>query len=80
MGRILGRARDHSGTFGGAFRYRLGAANKVTKNKKYKYVVAIDGHQLAKIHATTNQKQSTAMEGTKDGRRDERVLGGIEFR
>jgi len=34
VGRILGRARDHGGTCWGAFRYRLGAANKVTKHKK----------------------------------------------
>jgi len=32
VGRILARARDRGGTCWGAFRYRLGAANKVTKN------------------------------------------------
>jgi len=56
VGRILGRARDRGGTCWGAFRYRLGAANKVTKNKKIKYVVALDGRQSAKKHTTTNQK------------------------
>jgi len=41
VGRILGRARDHGGTCWGGFRYRLGAANKVTKKQKNKYVVAL---------------------------------------
>jgi len=34
VGRILRRARDHGGTCWGAFHYRLGAVNKVTKTKK----------------------------------------------
>jgi hypothetical protein len=64
-------------------------ANKVTKNKKIKYVAALDGQQLAKIHATTNQKQVSATEGTMEGRRDEReawgsaislLLGGGKYR
>ena len=38
--------------------------------------MALDGHQLAKINATTNQKQVTATEETKDGRRDEREARG----
>ncbi len=64
VGRILVRARDRNGTCWGAFHYRLGAANKVTKNKKIKYVVALDGRQLAKKHTTTNQKQAAATEVT----------------
>ncbi len=67
-----------------ALAYHLGAANKVTK----KYVGALDGRQSMNLHTTTNQKQSAVMEGTKDGRRDEReargkrntiVLGGLSF-
>jgi len=62
---------------GGAFCYRLGATNKVTKNKKMKtYVVALDGRQSAKKHTTTNQKQAATMEGTMEGRRDEREAWG----
>jgi hypothetical protein len=38
--------------------------------------VALDGHQLAKIHAKTNQKQVSATEGTMEGRRDEREARG----
>ncbi len=58
------KARDCGGTCGGSFRYRLGAANKVTKKEKRKYVVALDGRQSAKNHTTTNQKLAAATKGT----------------
>ena len=48
----------------------------VQKNKKIKYVVALNGRQLAKAHTTTNQKQAAAMEGTTEGRRDKREARG----
>ena len=54
----------------------MGAANKVTKNKKIKYGVALDGRQLAKKHTTTNQKQAAATEVTMEGRHDEREAWG----
>ena len=76
VGRILGRVRDHGKTCWGRFCYRLGAANKVTKNKKIKYIVALDGRQSAKKHTTTNQKQAAAAEVTMEGRRDEREAWG----
>jgi len=41
-----------------------------------KYVVALDGRQLAKKHITTNQKQMAATEGTTEGRRDEQEAWG----
>ncbi len=41
-----------------------------------KYVMALDGHQSMNLHTTTNQKQSAAMEGTKNGTRDEREARG----
>ena len=76
VGKILGRGHDRGGTCWGVFRYHLGAANKVTKNKKIKYGVALDGRQLAKKHTTTNQKQAAATEVTMEGRRDEREAWG----
>ena len=48
----------------------------MTKNKKIKYVMALNGHQSAKQHTTINQKQAFAMEGTSLGRRDEREARG----
>ena len=76
VGRILGRACNRGGTCWGAFRYRLGAENKVTKNKKIKYVMALDCHQSAKKHTATNQKQAAAMEVTMEGRHVEREAWG----
>jgi len=76
VGRILGRACNRGGMCWGSFRYRLGAVNKVTKNKKIKYVVALDGRILAKKHTTTNHKQAATTEVTMEGRRDEREAWG----
>jgi len=76
VGKILGRVRNRGETCWGAFRYRLGAANTVTKNKTIKYVVASDGRQSAKKHTTTNQKQVAVTEVTMEGRRDEREAWG----
>ena len=45
--------------------YRLGAANWV-----------LNGRQSAKQHTTTNQKQAAAIEGTTEGRRNEREAWG----
>ncbi len=70
------KACDCDGTCVGGILPSFGAANKVTKNKKNKYVVALDGHQSAKNHTTTNQKQAAATEGTMKGRRDEREARG----
>ncbi len=53
------------------------------KIKKIKYVVAFNGRQSMNLHTTTNQKQSAAMEGTKNGRCGGSTIpsfwGGIEF-
>jgi hypothetical protein len=38
--------------------------------------MALDGRQSMNLHTTTNKTQSAAMEGTKDGRRDEREARG----
>jgi hypothetical protein len=39
-------ARDCGGKYGGgAFRNRLAAANEATKNKKIKYVAALNGYK-----------------------------------
>ena len=46
------------------------------KIKKIKYVVAFNGRQSMNLHTTTNQKQSAAMDGTKNGRRNEREAWG----
>ena len=60
----------------------------MTKNREMGGPLALDGRQSLKKHTTINQKQSAMMEGTTDGRREEReargkrntiVLGGIEF-
>jgi len=76
VGRILGRARDRSGTCWGGFCYRLGAANKVTKKQNNKIRRGLDGCRLAKKHTTTNQKQAAAMEGTMERRHDKREAWG----
>jgi hypothetical protein len=39
--------------------------------------MALDGCQSMNLHTTTNQTQSAAMEGTQDGRRNEREARGI---
>ena len=76
VGKILGRACNRGGMCWGAFRYRLGAENKVTKNKKITYVVALDCHQSAKKHTATNQKQAATTDVTVEVRRDKRVAWG----
>jgi hypothetical protein len=50
----------------------------VTKNKKNKYVIALDGPQTANTHTTTNQKHArmAATEGTMEGRFDEQGMRG----
>ena len=73
-----------------ALMYRLGATNKVTKEKKQKkYVVALDGRYSAKNYTTTNQKQRPRQRGiwrggATSGRRGGSAIpsfwGGIEFR
>jgi len=76
VGRILGRACNRGGACWGGFRYRLGAANKVTKKTKNKIRRGLDGRRSAKKHTTTNQKQAAVTEGTMEGRRDEREAWG----
>ena len=50
------------------------------KNEKINYkifIVAFGGLKTMNLHTTTNQKQSTAMEGTTEGRHDEREARGF---
>ena len=48
----------------------------MTKNREMGGPLALDGRQSMNLHTTTNKTQSAAMEGTKDGRRDEREARG----
>jgi hypothetical protein len=45
MGGTWRRQAIAAGSMGGAFHNRLAAANEATKNKKIKYVVALNGYQ-----------------------------------
>ena len=46
------------------------------KNREMGWALGIDGRRLNILHTTTNQKQAAAMEGTMEGRRDEREAWG----
>ena len=46
------------------------------KINKLKYIMALGGRQSMILHTTINQKQSAMMEGTTDGRREEREVRG----
>ena len=48
--------------------------NRKINNKKY--IVAFCGLQAMFFNTTTNQKRAAAMEGTMEGRRDEREARG----
>ncbi len=46
------------------------------KEKNIKYIVALDGHQSTATHTTTNQKQVAVLEGSMEGRCNEREVRG----
>jgi hypothetical protein len=46
------------------------------KDREMGWALAIDGHQLNILHTTSNQKLAAVMEGTMQGRRNEREARG----
>ena len=58
-----------------ALMYRLGATNKVTKEKK-KIRRGLRWPPISKISHNNQPKTAAAMEGTMEGRRDEREARG----
>jgi len=75
VGKILGRARDRGGTCWGAFRYRLGAAHEVTKNKKNKIRRGLRWPPIGK-KTHNNQPKTGGCDGGDYGR-EERRAGGV---
>jgi hypothetical protein len=58
----LERRRDRGGTCGGRCPIVWGVEWSGKKEKKIKYIVALDGRQLMIYYATTNQKQAFTTE------------------
>ena len=57
----------------------FGASNGAVKNKKIKYIVALDGRRLMIYYATINQKQAFATEGDMKERCDKRGAQGKHY-
>ncbi len=60
------------GCFGCVWGGELSSKNK----QKLKYDVALNSHKTTNENTTTNQKKAAAIEGTTEGRRDEREARG----
>ena len=58
------------------FWLRLGRRTEQKNKQKLKYHEALNGHKTTNENTTTNQKKAAAMEGTTEGRRDEREARG----
>jgi hypothetical protein len=52
MGGILGTTFDHSGTCLGGILASFGVATWLTKNRKIKSIMALDGHKTTNENAT----------------------------
>jgi len=73
---VLERRRAGQGALGGTPSHRLGLRIDRQKIFNIKYTAALNGRWSMILYATTNQKLVAAMEGSIEGRCDEREAWG----
>jgi hypothetical protein len=75
-GDIVEGAQPRRNVCGGCFGCVWGGELSGKNKQKLKYHEALNGHKTTNENTTTNQKKAAAMEGTTEGRRDEREARG----